>query len=54
MGRVEFRRPWPPLQAPRLCPHGGQEGRAGGDYVYSMLALLCWDGGGAEGASAIG
>ena len=30
MGRVEFRRPCPPLQASRLCLHGGQEGRAGG------------------------
>ena len=25
MGRVEFRRPCPPLQAPRLSLHGGQE-----------------------------
>ena len=62
MGRVEFRQPWPPLQAPRLCPHDGQDGRAGGDYVSSELALPCcrcggsvdWDGEGAEGASAIG
>ena len=28
MGRVEFRRPCPPLQAPRLSLHSGQEGRA--------------------------
>ena len=31
VGRFQFRRPWPPLQVPRLCPHGGQEGRAGRD-----------------------
>ena len=62
MGRVEFRRPWPPLQAPRLCLHGGKEGQAGGDSVSSVLALPCcrrggsehWDGEGAEGASAVG
>ena len=62
MGRVEFRRPWPPLQAPRLCPLGGQEGRAGGDQVSSVLALPCYrrggsvdaDGEGAGGASATG
>ena len=29
--RVEFRRPWPPLQAPCLRLHGDQEGRAGGN-----------------------
>ena len=39
MGRVEFRRPCPPLQAPRL--HGSQEGRTRGDYVSSLLALPC-------------
>ena len=62
MGRVEFRRPCPPLQAPRLSLLGGQEGRAGGDYVSSVLALPCcrrggsvdWDGDAAGGASAIG
>ena len=62
MGRVEFSRPWPPLQTPRLCPHGGQKGRAGGDEVSYVLAMPCcrrcsnvdWGGGGAEGASAIG
>ena len=37
MGRVEFKRPWPTLQAHRLCPHGGQEGRAGG-----IRSLPCW------------
>ena len=26
MGRVEFTRPWPPLQAPHLCLLGCQEG----------------------------
>ena len=41
MGRVEFTRPWPPLQAPRLCLHSSQEGRAGREEVSSMLALLC-------------
>ena len=41
MGRVEFSRPSPPLQASRLCPHGGG-------------AAEVWDGEGAQGASAIG
>ena len=64
MGRVEFRRPYPPLQAPRLCPHSNQEGCKGGDSVSSVLALLCCcccgsdsedcAGGGAEGVSASG
>ena len=31
VGRVEFRRPCPPLQAPRLRLHGSQEGHARGD-----------------------
>ena len=58
MGRVEFRRPWPPLQAPRLCLHGGQEGRAGGTRSLPCLpyraaaAAAVWTGvAGAEGAS---
>ena len=62
MGRVDFRRPWPPLQAPRTCLHGSREGRARGDEVSSVLALPCcrccgsvgWGGEGAEGASATG
>ena len=62
VGWVEFRRPWPPLQAPRLCLHGSEEGRARGDKVSSVLALPCcrrngsvdWGGEGGEGASANG
>ena len=62
MGRVEFRRPCPPLRAPRTSLHGGQEGRAGGDEVSPVLALPCcrrggsvdWDGDAAGGASATG
>ena len=29
LGSVEFRRLHPPLQAPRVCPRGGQEGQGG-------------------------
>ena len=41
MGRVNFRRLCPPLQAPFLILHGSQEGRARGDWASSVLALPC-------------
>ena len=37
MGQVELRRLCPPLQAPRLCPHGGEEGEPEG-----TRSLPCW------------
>ena len=53
MGQIEFRRPCPPLQAPRLFLHSNQEGHE----VSSVLALPCfrhcgsvgYDGEGAKG-----
>ena len=40
MGPVAFTCPCPPLQAPRLCPHGSQEGR-GSHVITFELALSC-------------